>query len=205
MDEGRSFQGNFWPFPALYENRLTRRTIPLTPKRHTLLLTLTALALTLAGGAGAQPAPGFSELFDQASNTFERSDWVRCGEQFAAADAVGKLRAVRKLEKGEELVALSGADPLNLVGILTPEARVPALAGNRVLLRDGIAIAAVEGGKLRRLAESELSDDALHALARRFHWRPLDPHLRSATAQKLSTLERTRDRVMNLPWSQNRR
>jgi len=127
------------------------------------------------------------------------------GEQFAAADAVGRLRAVRKLEKGEELVALSGADPLNLVGILTPDARVPALAGNRVLLRDGVAIAAVEGGKLRRLGESELSDETLHALARRFHWRPLDPHLRSATAQKLSTLERTRDRVMNLPWSQTRR
>src|SRR5207244_3730527 len=103
------------------------------------------------------------------------------GEQFAAADAVGRLRAVRKLEKGEELVALSGADPLNLVGILTPDARVPALAANRVLLRDGIAIAAVEGGKLRRLAESELSDDSLHALARRFHWRALDPYLRSAT------------------------
>src|SRR5712664_2681893 len=127
------------------------------------------------------------------------------GEQFAAADAVGRLRAVRKLEKGEELVALSGADPLNLVGILTPDGRVPALAGNRVLLRDGIAIAAVEGGKLRRLAESELSDETLHALARRFHWRALDPHLRSAAPQKLSTLERTRDRVMNLPWSQTRR
>ncbi|TMI10610.1 MAG: DEAD/DEAH box helicase [Betaproteobacteria bacterium] len=127
------------------------------------------------------------------------------GEQFAAADAVGKLRAVRKLEKGEELVALSGADPLNLVGILTPDARVPALAANRVLLRDGIALGAVEGGKLRRLAESELSDDSLHALARRFHWRPLDPHLRSATPQDLSSLERTRDRVMNLPWSQTRR
>ena len=127
------------------------------------------------------------------------------GEQFAAADAVGKLRAVRKLEKGEELVALSGADPLNLVGILTPDARVPALAANRVLLRDGIAIAAVEGGKLRRLAESELSDDTLHALARRFHWRSLDPHLRSAAPRELSTLERTRDRVMNLPWSQSRR
>jgi ATP-dependent Lhr-like helicase len=127
------------------------------------------------------------------------------GEQFAAADAVGRLRAVRKLEKGEELVALSGADPLNLVGILTPDARVPALAGNRVLLKDGIAIAAVEGGKLRRLAESELSDDTLHALARRFHWRALDPYLRSATPQEVSTLERTRDRVMNLPWSQARR
>ncbi len=112
---------------------------------------------------------------------------------------------MRKLEKGEELVALSGADPLNLVGILTPDARVPALAGNRVLLREGIAIAAIEGGKLRRLAQSELSDDTLHALARRFHWRSLDPHLRSATPQELSSLERTRDRVMNLPWSQSRR
>ena len=74
-----------------------------------------------------------------------------------------------------------------------------------MLLRDGIALGAVEGGKLRRLAESELSDDSLHALARRFHWRPLDPHLRSATPQDLSSLERTRDRVMNLPWSQTRR
>src|SRR2546422_764480 len=127
------------------------------------------------------------------------------GEQFAAPDAVGRLRAVRKLEKGEELVALSGADPLNLVGILTPDARVPALAANRVLLRDGIAIAAVEGGKLRRLAESELSDDSLHALARRFHWRALDPYLRSATLPRPGSLERTRDRVMSLPWSQNRR
>ena len=127
------------------------------------------------------------------------------GEQFAAADAVGKLRAVRKLEKTEELVALSGADPLNLVGILSPDARVPALAGNRVLLRDGIAIAAVEGGKLRRLAESELSGDALQALARRFHWRSLHPYLRSAAAQELSILQRRRDRVLNLPWSQTRR
>src|SRR5438132_529469 len=127
------------------------------------------------------------------------------GEQFAAADAVGRLRAVRKLEKGEELVALSGADPLNLVGILTSDARVPALATNRVLLRDGIAIAAVEGGKLRRLAESELSDDSLHALARRFHWRPLDPHLRPASPPRPGTLERIRDRVMSLPWSQTRR
>jgi len=93
---------------------------------------------------------------------------------------------------------------LNLIGVLTADARVPALAGNRVLLRDGIAIAAVEGGKLRRLAESELSDDTLHALARRFHWRALDPHLRSATPRP-GALERTRDRVMSLPWSQTRR
>ena len=61
------------------------------------------------------------------------------GEQFALPEAVGRLRAVRKLEKAGELVALRGADPLNLVGIVTPEARVPAIAGNRVLFRDGVA------------------------------------------------------------------
>ncbi len=86
------------------------------------------------------------------------------GEQFALSDAVGRLRAVRKLEKSGELVAISGADPLNLVGIVTPEARVGAIVPNRVLFRDGIAIAALEGGELRRLAPSEFDDDTLKKL-----------------------------------------
>jgi ATP-dependent Lhr-like helicase len=86
------------------------------------------------------------------------------GEQFALADAVGRLRAVRKLDKNGELVALSGADPLNLVGIVTPEARVAAITNNRVLFRDGLAIAALEGGELRRLAPSEFDEDTLKTL-----------------------------------------
>jgi ATP-dependent Lhr-like helicase len=86
------------------------------------------------------------------------------GEQFALPDAVGRLRAVRKLDKVGEFVALSAADPLNLVGILTPEARVPAVARNRVLFRDGLAIAALEGGEVRRLAQSELEDETLKSL-----------------------------------------
>jgi ATP-dependent Lhr-like helicase len=86
------------------------------------------------------------------------------GEQFALSDAVGRLRAVRKLEKNGEFVALCGADPLNLVGILTPDARVAAIAPNRVLFRDGLAIAALEGGELRRLAASEFDDDILKTL-----------------------------------------
>ena len=86
------------------------------------------------------------------------------GEQFALSDAVGRLRAVRKLEKSGELVALSGADPLNLVGIVTPQARVGAIAPNRVLYCDGLAIAALEGGELRRLAPSEFDDDTLKTL-----------------------------------------
>jgi len=92
------------------------------------------------------------------------------GEQFALPDAVGRLRAVRKLEKSGETTALSAADPLNLVGIVTPEARVPAVAGNRVLFRDGVPIAALEGGELRRLAHSELEDGTLRTL----FWRRSD-------------------------------
>jgi ATP-dependent Lhr-like helicase len=92
------------------------------------------------------------------------------GEQFALADAVGRLRAVRKLDRSGELVALSGADPLNLAGILTPDARVAAIASSRVLFRDGLAIAALEGGELRRLAPSEFDDDTLKKL----FWRRSD-------------------------------
>jgi len=113
------------------------------------------------------------------------------GEQFAAADAVGRLRAVRKAEKLDELIVLSAVDPLNLVGILTPEDRVAAMYRNRVLYRDGLPIAAVEGGQLRRLAESDLSDDKLRTLlARRTLRHPLRPHLRTPTAREAALLAR---------------
>ncbi|HVQ61891.1 MAG TPA: hypothetical protein VMS53_07400, partial [Burkholderiales bacterium] len=52
----------------------------------------------------------------------------------------------------------------NLVGIVTPEARVAAIAPNRVLFRDGLAIAALEGGEVRRLAVSEYDDATLKSL-----------------------------------------
>jgi ATP-dependent Lhr-like helicase len=106
------------------------------------------------------------------------------GEQFAAADAVGRLRAVRKMEQAGEVVVLSGADPLNLVGILTPEARVAAIHRNRILLRDGVPLAALEGGELRRLAPCELDDDTLKALAARRSHQPLHPYLRSLSGRK---------------------
>jgi ATP-dependent Lhr-like helicase len=86
------------------------------------------------------------------------------GEQFAASDAVGRLRAVRKMEKIGEMIVLGAADPLNLVGIVTPEARVPAVHTNRILFQDGLPLAALEAGELRRLAASDLTDDQLRAL-----------------------------------------
>jgi ATP-dependent Lhr-like helicase len=35
-------------------------------------------------------------------------------------------------------VQVSGADPLNLVGIITPGSRIPALRTRRVVYRDGL-------------------------------------------------------------------
>jgi ATP-dependent Lhr-like helicase len=84
------------------------------------------------------------------------------GEQFALPDAVGRLRSVRKLPPTGRLLAISAADPLNLTGIITPEARVPAVASNRVLYRDGVPIAALESRQLRRMpGGEEYSDDVL--------------------------------------------
>lgn len=62
-------------------------------KRNTLTLTLTGLLL--AGGAAAQTAPvpasSYPELFDRASNTYEKGDWAHCHEQFAAAAKAASL------------------------------------------------------------------------------------------------------------------
>src|SRR5436305_15257728 len=82
MEEDWSFRRSFWPCPAFYENRPTRRMIPMIQKRHTLLLALTALLL--AGGPAPQTASPFPELFDQASDTYEKGDWTHRGSQFPA-------------------------------------------------------------------------------------------------------------------------
>jgi ATP-dependent Lhr-like helicase len=115
------------------------------------------------------------------------------GEQFALPDAVGRLRAVRKQEKEGDLVALSAADPLNLVGILTPDTRVTAIARSRVLFRDGLAIAALEGGELRRLAESEISDEMLRTLlARKAGAHGQKSHFRTPTQREMELLAKRR-------------
>jgi ATP-dependent Lhr-like helicase len=42
---------------------------------------------------------------------------------------------------------------MNLVGIATPGDRLPAFAGNRLLYRDGLPIAVLEGREPRFLVE----------------------------------------------------
>ncbi|MBK6518239.1 MAG: DEAD/DEAH box helicase [Polyangiaceae bacterium] len=64
------------------------------------------------------------------------------GEQFALPECVDGLRRVRRTERTGELVRVSAVDPLNLVGILLPGPRVPAVAGTTLSFRDGAFIAA---------------------------------------------------------------
>lgn len=70
------------------------------------------------------------------------------GEQFALPDAVTLMRQSRGAAR---LVAVSAADPLNLIGVVTPGEKIPALAGNRVAFRDGAPVAAQAGGDVRFL------------------------------------------------------
>ena len=79
------------------------------------------------------------------------------GEQFAMPQAIGLLRALRKIPLPGALITISGADPLNLTDTLTPGHRVPALAAHRILLRDGVPIASLEADEIIPLG-SEFKD-----------------------------------------------
>jgi ATP-dependent helicase Lhr and Lhr-like helicase len=64
------------------------------------------------------------------------------GEQFAHPDAVAMLREIRKRPRDGETVTLSAADPLNLVGVVLPGPRIPAVATNSVSYTDGAVTSA---------------------------------------------------------------
>jgi len=88
------------------------------------------------------------------------------GEQFALPEAITMLRETRRADTSGMLVSVSGADPLNLVGVIAPGMKVPALLSNRVLYRDGVAIATLTGGEITWLedlppAERRAAEDAL--------------------------------------------
>ena len=124
------------------------------------------------------------------------------GEQFALPEAVGMLRAIRRTRTGtmdfgfrsaareteerlgdpvttetESLVSVSAADPLNLVGIITPGGRVTAHTSNRILYRNGEPITVLESGEVRFLVE----------LSRTTEWKAKSALMRKATPPQLRT------------------
>ncbi len=76
------------------------------------------------------------------------------GEQFALPIAVESVRGMRSLPLTGETITISAADPLNLVGILVPGERVPAISGKTLSFRDGIAVEASFNDMARKEAAS---------------------------------------------------
>jgi ATP-dependent Lhr-like helicase len=84
------------------------------------------------------------------------------GEQFALPEAIPLLREMRRRPHDGSYVCISGVDPLNLCGTLLPGDKVPALAGNRLLFRDGLPVATQVAGKFHYPPETE-DRELLHA------------------------------------------
>src|SRR5206468_504058 len=74
------------------------------------------------------------------------------GEQFALPVAVESLRAARKQRPSTDVITVSAADPLNLVGIIVPGERVPAISGKHVAFRNGVAVEPEARWELTRLS-----------------------------------------------------
>ena len=114
-------------------------------------------------------APAWFELF-QVFRRLEARGEIRggrfitgvAGEQFALADTVQKLRQLRDEGPLQELVVITAADPLNLVGVLSKHDRLPRIASNRVAYLDGVPIAVLRGGNTEIL---EASSEAALATA----------------------------------------
>ncbi|MFN2492546.1 MAG: DEAD/DEAH box helicase [Pyrinomonadaceae bacterium] len=125
------------------------------------------------------------------------------GEQFALPEAVGMLRAIRRARTGavdfgfrspiqkedqspppasqtstgDNMISVSAADPLNLVGIITPGGRVTAHTSNRILYNNGEPITILESGETRFLVE----------LSRTMEWKAKSALMRKATPPQLRT------------------
>ncbi|MDQ2916792.1 MAG: ATP-dependent DNA helicase, partial [Pseudomonadota bacterium] len=101
------------------------------------------------------------------------------GEQFALPEAVTLLRETRRAPLSGKFVSISGADPLNVVGTLLPGTKVAAITGNRVLYRDGVAVAAFIAGEVRWLGSLEPAEARMaeNVLIRRAAGSPLLAYL----------------------------
>ncbi|MCC6763141.1 MAG: DEAD/DEAH box helicase [Deltaproteobacteria bacterium] len=71
------------------------------------------------------------------------------GEQFALPDAVEALRDTRRRIGDAEILLVAAADPLNLVGIVTPGARISPLSGQVIAWERGVPIDSGDLGAVR--------------------------------------------------------
>ena len=81
------------------------------------------------------------------------------GQQFALPQAVASLRAIRKRAHDGAMIAVSAADPLNLLGGIVAGDKVPRQPGARLLLRDGLPIATLVAGEFKPLPGLDAQDE----------------------------------------------
>jgi ATP-dependent Lhr-like helicase len=62
------------------------------------------------------------------------------GEQFALPEALDALRAIRRSQPTGEVLRISAADPLNLIGIITPGSRLRPHPTRFAYYRDGVPV-----------------------------------------------------------------
>ena len=165
------------PSPA--NGKAAARTAPAVRKPRTAPETLENIAMTLLRRYGvmfwrllereAAWMPSWRELLPvyhrlEARGEIRGGRFIAglSGEQFALPEAIPLLRDVRRRQHDGSLVCVSGIDPLNLCGTLLPGDKVPALAGNRVLFRDGLPVATMAAGKFNYLNGSA-DRELLHA------------------------------------------
>ena len=91
--------------------------------------------------------------------------------------AVGVQGAVPSTSTAEDMISVSAADPLNLVGIITPGGRVTAFTSNRILFNAGEPTAVMESGETKFLME----------LSRSMEWKAKAALMRKATPPTLRT------------------
>jgi len=124
---------------AAERNRALEATAWMLLKRYGIVFRdVLARETNLATWRELQPA--FRRLEDRGEVRGGRFVDGFLGEQFALPVAVESVRAERKLPLSGETITISAADPLNLVGILLPGERVPAISGKTVSFRDGVAV-----------------------------------------------------------------
>jgi ATP-dependent Lhr-like helicase len=108
------------------------------------------------------------------------------GEQFAMPEAIEALRKVNKDQNRGHMQVISACDPLNVVGILTPGDRVPAVLGNKAVFKDGVPVASLESGKVIDRSGTDKSDLAqAYALLRSSPVEPKTSQVRRVAARAL--------------------
>ena len=108
------------------------------------------------------------------------------GEQFAYSDTVDGIRKIsrqRRNEREQEYVTLAAADPLNLLGLLSPDSRLPRLASNRVLYGDGVPLAVLQANQASFL--KDIPADRQWKLQQLLLQRRFPPRLRSYLGKRV--------------------